>query len=106
MQQFIPLLKEVVSDLVSGNYSTLKAKQRLGRLNTGEIERAIEEYGQQLVHPLDTAFDCVEWLPYEQGRWFVDFDLWTQKGQSDLTLTLSFQEGPPASVEIEDLHVL
>jgi hypothetical protein len=107
----LPALKDLVDELVAGNYSELEADGRAGRLSTEELRRAIMQYGRTLVALPDEAFEVANAhrIADEQfPSWAVDLDLWTKEdGHSDLTLSVKVQVIPAGVlVQIEDLHVL
>ena len=106
----ISVLKDLVHQLVIGNYVGLEVDGRAGRLTAGELKQTIIEYGRVLIELPDGAFEVARAYPI-QGRescWTVDLDLWTvEEGKSDLTLSVTVQITPNGVLaEIDDLHVL
>lgn len=105
---FIPLINQVVDDLVAGNFKKIAQDGRGGRLSAEEIQYAVEEYGRTLTPlPLE-AISLIDGCKVENSNeWMLDIPLWTvEEGRSDLTLsvTLDLTHKPP--ITIDDLHVL
>lgn len=111
-KHLIPILKKLVTDLVSGKYLEIEADGRAGRLDAAQIEGAVLKYGRHLIEPPESAFDNVEGVLIKSAlhpTWATDFDLWTsEEGHSDLTLSATIIEDRPgaARIEVDDLHVL
>lgn len=100
----------LVDDLVAGNFASIDADGRIGRLTQKELRNAIAEYGRTLVPIPKDGTDEADVYPLDgaPGRFAVDVPLWTQEeGRSDLTLSLIVVETHDAvEVSINDLHVL
>lgn len=103
-------IRQLVEDLVAGDYAAVVADSRIGRLTEDELRRAIAEYGKTLVSlPVD-GVDAADVYPSDNdpSEFAVDLPLWTaEEGRSDLTLSLTVvdrDDGPVVS--IDDLHVL
>ena len=108
--ELVPALKDLIGELVRGNYTQLEADGRAGRLSADEIEQAIASYGCTLVEIPDEVLRNTEAIPIESegACWAVDVDLWTREGgRSDLTLSLTMcLTAIGVETEIEDLHML
>jgi hypothetical protein len=106
----IASLRDLVNQLIAGNYIGLEADGRIGRLTAEEVAKAIERYGAKLVEIPEEAYNSAEVYELEgqEGAWAIDLNLWTQdEGQSDLTLSVTAYATPKGVViEIDDIHVL
>lgn len=103
-------IRELVEDLVSGDYSRIQLDGRIGRLTVNELERVISSYGRTLTRLPEDALDIADIYPVEgsAGLAAIEVPLWTvEEGRSDLILSLTLNEsmGEP-TVSIDDLHVL
>ncbi len=109
-EQFRPAIKEIVHELVMGNYNGLEADGRAGDLNAQQLKTALTEYYPcTLIELPDEAWEVAEAYYVERTReWAIDVDLWTvEEGHSDLTLQLMVRDtNEGILVAIEDLHVL
>ena len=103
-------IRQLVEDLVGGNYAALEADGRIGRLAKHEFKRVIAEYGRRLVSLPSDAMDAADVyaLDHRPRDFAVDLPLWTaEEGQSDLFLQLTEFDGDSGpAVAIDDLHVL
>jgi hypothetical protein len=101
---------QLVEDIVVGDFGSIEADGRIGRLTRDELRRAIQEYGKTLVSLPANAVEAADVYPLENspGEFAVDLPLWTaEEGQSDLTLSLTVVDVIDApAVSIDDLHVL
>ena len=108
----IPVLKDLVHDLVGANFDKIEGDGRMGRLDRGQLAAAIQRYGRQLVEVPDEGYDSADSYEIRTAAtpsWGIDLDLWTaEEGHSDLTLSVTVSEPQPGTylVEIDDLHVL
>jgi hypothetical protein len=106
----IPVIRELVHELVKGNYEGLEADGRAGRLTAEELRQSITSYGGTIIELPNEAFETADAIPIEgePNCWAVDVDLWTaEEGQSDLTLSLTVCVTPEGMIaQIDDLHVL
>src|SRR5688572_13959012 len=86
-------VQHVVDLLVSKRYDELVKITKGKRLSRKMIQRAIEEYGRELIRPPSTAYDTldtVEVTDAQPQRWSIRCDLWTrEEGRSDLSLELT-----------------
>jgi hypothetical protein len=104
-------IQRVVDHLISGDYPAVEALTAGQRLNAGEIERAITDYGRRLVPPPadDGPRSVVEMEGSNPHRWSVYVDLWTsEEGRSDLTLELTLTDSGRDiyEVQVDNIHVL
>lgn len=102
-------LKNLVHELVVGNYAKLVVDGRAGRLTADELQWATQKYNLTLNELPDEVFDLAH--VYRIGgkdKWLVDLPLWTaEEGLSDLTLQVTVQITPHGVLtEIDDLHVM
>lgn len=103
-------IRRLVEDLVAGEYASIAADGRIGRLTNDELRRAITEYGKTLVSlPVD-GIDAADIYRSDSApqELSVDLPLWTEEeGRSDLTLSLTIVDhGDGPLVSIDDIHVL
>ena len=106
-----PALKDLVNELIKGNFAKLEADGRAGRLSAQDLKNRLSEYGRTFITLPDVAFDQGDTYTLMDGdgkSWGIDLDLWTaEEGRSDLTLQLTVRDTGTAIVaEIDDLHVL
>lgn len=107
--KYRPALRDLVHELVSGNYESLEADGRAGRLSAGMLRDAVADYPATLVDIPDEALKLPDPIPLREGSVVaIDLDLWTaQEGQSDLTLSVEVEDSPGGVlIRIADLHVL
>lgn len=108
--QLIPLIKNVVHQLVIGNYAGLIADGRADDWTEetlrDTIARITGAYGH-LVDLPDEAFDRKVALPLNDGGWGIDIHLWTVNGISAYTLVVDIYDRPDDPiVHIEDIEVM
>ncbi len=109
--QFIPLIKDVVHQLVIGNYAGLIADGHADNWTEEtlhDITAEIIERQGALVDLPDEAFDrgISSSLQLNDGGWGVDMSLWTIKGTSEWTIVLDIDnEIGGIVVHIEDIEV-
>jgi hypothetical protein len=106
-----PALKDLVNELINGNYAKLEADGRAGRLTAQDLKNRLTEYGRTFIPLPDAAFDQGDTYTLVDGdgkSYGVDLDLWTtEEGKSDLTLQLTVRDTGTAIVpQIDDLQVL
>lgn len=104
-------IQRVVDHLIRGDYAAVEVLTAGQRLNAGEIERAITDYGRRLVPPPADAGprSVVEIEGSKPERWSVYVDLWTsEEGRSDLTLELTLTDSTRDmyDVQVDNIHVL
>jgi hypothetical protein len=101
----------VIALLAARRYEDLELLTKGTRLSAAEMERAIKEYGRELVQPPDDVWrlsDAVEVRNSQPRRWSIDIPLWTrEEGRSDLTLEMTVIERQGGYiVELDGIHVL
>lgn len=111
--EIIVAVKDVIHSLAKGDYKTLEADGRAGRLSAEDLRDAVATYGRSLIIPPDEAWEeelLREAIPVgEQGNsWALVANLWTvEEGRSDLSLEATAEARPEGVlVSIDDLHVL
>lgn len=108
-QNLIDPLRDIVHELVIGNYQRLEEDGRAGRLTSDQIRWVVERYGRKLIELPPEAFEIADSYKIEgqTDSWAIDLPLWTkEEGRSDLTLTLTASITPAGvRLEIDDLHV-
>ncbi len=104
------LLKALVKDIVTQNYTAIDNDGRIGRLTVSEFEKAIKEYPGKLTLPPDEAYQHLHYYPRKQKsdeEGIVEFELWFDEKESDLTLSATFiKKRGTWRIRIDDLHVL
>ena len=105
-------IRRIVTLLVDEDYLDLEKLSHGRRLTAGEMDQAIQDYGEKLVLPPDEAFEDLDVIKVEASQppeWSVVVYLWTEReGKSDLSLELTLTEigNGEFKVEIDNLHVL
>ena len=103
------LIYEVVELLVNSKYEELYANDKNQRVPADELKGAIESYRGHLTMPPNEAIDKYEIYTIEKDKEYViEYELWFDNVQSDLTLTLNVErdEDNVVHYSIEDVHVL
>lgn len=104
-EEIIKILKKVVKDLTTESYNLVYYNDKNKRLSIPEIQTAIEEYKGKITFPPDNAFDFFYNYNNEVSvENFVEFNLWFNNEESDLTLSITIYKSGEYS--IEDIHVL
>ena len=95
-QMLVDAVRQLVSLLVKGDFDTLERCQMLGPSTKEEYKAALSRYlrGRELlVEPPPTAFSALDvYDTAEKNKWRIDFDLWTDRGLSDLTAQIYVRE--------------
>lgn len=110
--QLRPVLRELVHELVVGNFAGLEADGRAGRVRAEDLRLVIARYGRVLgelpEHAFDPRFAGAIPLGGDEAAWAVDVALWTvEEGRSDLTLqTTVWATSRGILARIEDLQVM
>lgn len=110
--RIVPLLKQVVTWLVKGDYFAIEVRSRSIRLSADMMRQTIEEYGRSLIVPPDSVFsnlDAIRVANADMPTLSIRLDLWTiEEGRSDLTLecTVIDKGGEVFEIEIDGIHVL
>jgi len=106
------LLKRLVGDLVYKKYDKIVSDRRNGSLTIEEIDRALREYPGNITMPPEETFSDFHMYDHlrTQGdsSCTVEFDLWYDSKQSDLTLSAEIVEENRREygIRIENIHVL
>jgi len=111
--EVVVAVKDVIHSLAEGDYETLEADGRAGRLTADDLRDAIASYGRTLIIPPDEVLE--EELVREAvlgggegNSWALVANLWTvEERRSDLSLEATAEalsEG--VRVSIADLHVM
>jgi len=109
--KFTATVRQIVELLVARDYDRITDITNKQRLDAEAIERAVREYGRELVMPPREVLDQPDVIEVKNAvppRWSVRLSLWTlEEGSSDLSLELSLiKQGGDYRVEIDDIHVL
>jgi hypothetical protein len=109
--QIREIVRDVISQLVAGNYDALEQRTGGTRLSAEEMREAVAEYGRQLRMPPTEALEdmvIVDITAPGPAAWSVVSDLWTEEeGRSDLSLELTLREEKHGiTIEIDNIHVL
>lgn len=104
-------LKDLVDELIKGNFAKLEADGRAGRLSAEDLKSVLTDYNRTFIPLPESEFDTMEMFPRVKSdghTWGVDLDLFTEEeGRSDLTLQLTVRDaGEVIVTEIDDLHAL
>jgi hypothetical protein len=106
------MVKQIVSMLVHGELEKLEHMKMLGPSTREEYACALQQYlrGREvLCEPPPDAFSELE-IDKTRGakKWRIDFDLWTDRGRSDLTAQIYVEELSPGVGHgtLYDLRVL
>lgn len=95
--QLIPLVKDVVHQLVIGNYADLLADGRADDWTEESLRDIITRVtgpDGHLVDLPDEAFEREIALPLNGGGWGIDIRLWTTNGPSPFRLLLDIDDRP------------
>lgn len=106
-----PHLQRLVADLVLGDFTAIVADGRNGQLTAEEIQRAVDEYPERLSSPPISAFDTLDMIRVitsPKPTFSIDFDMWSEGHQIDLTLscTVVVEASGQVAIRIDNLHVL
>jgi hypothetical protein len=106
------VVRQIVLLLVHGEFEKLENMKMLGPSTREEYALALQNYlrGREvLCEPPPEAFSQLEVdKTRDAKRWRVDFDLWTDRGRSDLTAQIYVEEVSPGVGHgvLYDLRVL
>ena len=81
-KKLISSLRDLVHELVIGNFAKLETDGRIGRLNATDLEHVLKRYGRTFIELPDEAFQVDEAYPLKGSKgqsWAVDLPLWTAK---------------------------
>lgn len=109
-EDLIPAIKDVVHELVVGNYAGLVADGRAAGWapeTLDQIAKEIARFEGPLVDLPDEAFQDEIALPLDDAGWGLDVQMWTTTGRSSYTLVLDLHESPHGlTTHIEDLRIM
>nr|WP_132454846.1 hypothetical protein [Paraburkholderia sp. BL8N3] len=90
------MVRKIVLLLVHGDFEELERAKMLGPSTREEYALALQQYLRErevLCEPPPEAFHELEIdLTRDAKKWRVDFDLWTERGRSDLTAQIYVEE--------------
>ena len=90
-EHLVPALKELMRELIKGNFETLEKDGRAGRLTANELREGMERCGFSFIEIPDEEYDKIEAIRVDSPGeiWWIDLDLWAEGlGRSDLTLNV------------------
>ena len=103
-------IKTIEDILISKNYSNLSSKKRTNRLSNEEVEKMIKNYGGSITERPSESLADLQVIKIEGNdfdTYHVDYDLYIDSKQSNLTLSLIVtNDNGDFVASIEDLHVL
>jgi hypothetical protein len=107
-KQLLELLKITIGEFVNEDYEKLKLKLE-SDIDIVEIKEVLSHW-DKLTTPPKSVYENTYFYKYEDGSGFaLDFDLWIDDEESDLTLSCSVivdERDNVLSFTIEDLHTL
>lgn len=104
-------VRSLVRDIEIGRFSTIATDGRIGRLTIDELENAIVDYPGVISSAPEKAFvnfyTCRVTVAVIE-TWAIDFDLWYNGKESDLTLsaTLEMNGDGNYNIQIDNIHTL
>jgi hypothetical protein len=108
--RFRPVLEDIVRRLAAGDYDGV-ARDHSPYVDQEGFDLGMwaRDYPDPFVPLPPEAWDVASAGPVDdqEGVWWVDEDLWSSEGRTDMTLSATVRDtstGP--KVEIRDLHVL
>jgi len=108
--EIIRAIKDIESILVSKKYNELFSEKRTNRLSSEDVEKAIKDYGGKVTVRPPNSLSNIQAIKIEGSdidTYRVDYDLYVDYKQSDLTLSVIVVKTKDKYVaSIEDLHVL
>lgn len=108
IQSIRRLAKEIESLLVSKDYARIAEHSRL---TEEAIKKVLLDCGGIVTKAPETAYEKmspVRVKNFHPPKWAVDFDLWIDNKQSDLTLELTVKSDKDGNLSaiLDNLHVL
>ena len=106
--KIIELVKEIVYNLVVKDFLFVHNEDKDKLLSIDEMGLAIHEYPGVLTMPPKEAFESMSIYEVSPIETNIDFDLWYDNSQSDLTLScnLKMYEKNKILYTIKDIHIL
>lgn len=110
-QEIVSVIKRLVESLVANDIDGLVRRGENGRLSKEEIINALQDYPGEISLPPDEAYsNAIEYAIYDKKLEArkVEFDLWFDGYESDLTLSADVRKGDSGNfvISIDDIHVL
>ncbi len=107
-ESFRVALRPVIQRIVEGDFDGLIRDGFAPRHIDGDLGMWVRDYPMRLVSIPEEAWQFAHCGRIEvESSWWVDVDLWTADGRSDLTLEATLRETPRGiAVEIDDIHVM
>ena len=105
-------MRQVVSFLVNGEFDTLEQMGMLAPGSKEDFRWVLQNYLKSreiLAEPPSKAFEALDiYQTAQSNRKRIDFDLWTDRGRSDLTAQIYVEETPDGVIHptLYDLRVL
>ncbi|MGC5327302.1 DUF7668 domain-containing protein [Brevibacillus sp. SYSU BS000544] len=110
--KIIILLKELVSEIVSGNYTKISKCGWLGNFTEDDLLYIFNQgYSGKVTLPPNNAFSNIRFYKYDDNSGYsIEFNLWFDNRVSDLTLScnveVDFGSEQIKKFEIEEIEVL
>lgn len=101
----------IVRLLSQGHYTEIQKLTKGVRLSAADMERAINDYGRQLIFLKDYSCDNMDIISYDDPAcdgYSIVCELFTvEEGRSDLSLEVSVEvdEDGAVVISVDDLHV-
>ena len=106
-KKVIDVLRHVNKLLVEKKYDQLYEENFDKEGDFGALWLNIEEYGGQITMPPESAFNNPKFLDIEDKKAMIEFDLWIDEAESDLTLSLEVvkKENCTYQFDIVEIHI-
>jgi len=109
-EKIIRLAKKIESDLIAGKFNQIVSEYECD-ITEADIREMLNKYSKPLFLTPDNEINNVKIIKIktdEKNTWAVDWDLWTEKGRSDLTLLLDVTKETDGRfvAHILDIHVM
>lgn len=106
-KKVIDVLRHVIILLVEKKYDQLYEENFDKEGNFEGLWLNIEEYGGQITLPPESAFNNPKFLDIENDKAIIEFDLWIDGVESDLTLSLDVikKENCMYQFDIVEIHI-
>lgn len=109
--EFANAVKEIESAIIRKDYTEAASELRPGRLSRQQIEDVFSQQTEGLTPAPQIFLEQLTTTKIKTSlnpQWFVDFALWINGRESDLTLSLLIEQGKNGSLRagISDIHTL
>ena len=103
----IKVLKHVNNMLVAKEYDKIHEEDFMKDGNYQNLWLNIKEYGGQITIPSDNALNNPKLLEIEDDEAMIEFDLWVDGKESDLTISLLVikNKNDIYQFNIEEIHI-